>query len=299
MINNNTNTQLTDASLGGARPVAIVLADELVGQELNEIFGKIELASLMIAGRSVIEHVLSELQDLNFDQCIVLAGNNAASIQEMVGNDGRWGMTLTVMNYARSTEQILHEFKSLSEENGLLVVEASTIRGHCLKEFLTRANQSEYSLLEARDQVGRVGISLLKPTPASFVINPMPITIESLSVNSLDSAQDFHRANFDLVSGVFRGLEPGVVVNNQHGRRQHWSSHVSRGVSGDWPKVMIDRRCQVGRKAFLNAVILNPDVYVEGRASLDNTIVMPNSVISSAHKISNSIVNRGTVFQLN
>ncbi len=298
MKNNKPKAPLKNRSLNETKPVAIVLADTLVGEELREIFGNVELASLMIAGRSVLEHVLIELQDLNFDQCIVLAGSNAAGIQEMVGSDGRWGMTLTVMNYARSTEQILSEFKSLSEESGLLVIEASKLRGHCLREFLSEAQRSEYSLLEARDGAGAIGLSLLKPTLASFVINPMPIVIESMKINNLSSAQDFHKANFDLMSGAFVGLEPSVVVNNQFGRRQHWSSHVSKGVSGNWSDVMIDKRCQIGRQALLNTVILNQDVYVESRASLDNTIVMPNSVISSTHRISNSIINKGAVFQL-
>lgn len=280
------------------RPVAIVLADGLVGDELSEIFGETELASLVIAGRSVIEHVLIELQDLNFEQCIVLAGKNAQSIQHMVGNDGRWGMTLNVMNYACSSEQVLTEFKSLSDESGLLVIEANKVRCYCINDFLTQADASEYSLLEAKDSRGGLGISLLKPTNASFIINAMPIVFDAIQVNRLLSAQEFHRANFDLISGVFGGLEPSVVFNSQYGRRQHWSSHVAKEVSCGWDHVMIERRCQVGRHATLRSVILNHDVYVDDSTQLDNTVVMPNSVVSCSHAIANSIIHDGNVFEL-
>ena len=280
------------------RPIAIVLADRVVDEQLKQIFGNTEVASLTVAGRTVIEHILIELQDLNFDQCIVLAGNNAQSIQDMVGDDGRWGMTLTVMNYACSAEQILREFKSLSEESGLIVIEANKLRGRCIGEFLEQASQSEYSLLEATSNQGPVGVSLLKPTKANFIINAMPILIESMRINPLSSADDFHRANFDLVSGRFKGLEPSVSVNNQFGRRQHWSSHVSKDVSGNWADVMIEERCKVGQRALLNSVILHKDVYIEERAQLDNTVVMPNSLITAASPISNSIIHNDTVFQL-
>ncbi len=287
-----------DRTRSERRPAAIILADALVGDELLEIFGEVEAASLMIAGRTVIEHILLELQDVGLDQCIVLAGKNANSIQEMVGNDGRWGMTVNVMTYSRSKAQVLKEFKSLSEASGLLVIEANKVRSHCIEKFWNQAICSDYSLLEAHDHLGPVGMTLLKPTQADFIINAMPIVLNSILVNSLETARDFHRANFDLMTGDFDGLEPSVVINNQYGRRQHWSSHVAKGVSGNWLDVMIDKHCQVGRKATLNSVILNHNVYVEDRAYLDNSVVMANSVITASKPIVDSIIFNDTVFEL-
>ncbi len=284
----------TDKSL----PTAIVLADQLVSGELHEIFGGIESASLVLAGKTLIEHILLELQELNFDQCIVLAGENAGSVQTLVGSDGRWGMTVTVMNYSRTVEQVLREFKSLSDENGLLVLEANLLRSTCVNEFLSRAFDSEYTLLEAQDAKGLAGITLLKPTKADFVTNAMPISIDSMRVNSLSSAKDFHQANFDIIAGVYQGLEPAVVINTQVGRRQHWTSHVSKGVRCDWQNVMIDKHCQVGKRASLQSVILNHDVYVEDKAQIQKTIVMPNSIISAKYPIVNAIIHRDAVFQL-
>ncbi len=280
------------------RPVVIVLADKVASEELVEIFGAIETSSLVVAGRTIAEHVLMELRDLCFEQCIILAGDNAECVQRMVLHNGGWGMTTNVMSYARRTEDVLREFKSLSDESGLLVIEADRLRGHCLENFLDTARHSEYSLLEAFNDLGSLGITLLKPTKADFIINAMPIVMESVRVNALTNAPDFHRANFDIVSGKYEGLEPSVMINSLYGRRQHWSSHVSNGVCGNWHEVMIDERCQVGRQAHLNSVILNHDVYVEDRACLDNTVVMSNSSISASQPIENAIIHNGSVFQL-
>lgn len=279
-------------------PTAIVLADKLAGVEVLEVFGAIEAASLVVAGKSVIEHVLQELQELRFQQCIVLAGRNAEQVLKLVGNDGRWGMTVNVMQYLCSTEQVLREFKSVGSDHGLLVIEADKLRGFCIQEFLRRAYLNEHTLLEAQCSGQLPGLTLLKPTKADFVIDAAPIELPDVRINVLNTARDFHQANFDLMAGKFRGLEPSVLINRQVGRRQHWSSHVSRGVDGNWSEVMIEKHCQVGREVRLNSVILNHDVYVEDNACLDHTIVMPNSMVSGEHDFIDSIINAGTVFQL-
>ncbi|GGZ99835.1 hypothetical protein GCM10008090_05610 [Arenicella chitinivorans] len=293
---NVTSTQNEACEYGA--PTAIVLADKLPGQEIVEVFGEIEAASLVVAGKSVVEHVLQELQELKFQQCIVLAGNNAEQVLKRVGNDGRWGMTVNVMQYACSTEQVLREFKSVGGEHGLLVIEADKLRGFCVAEFLRLAHMNEHTLLQAQSAGHRPGLTLLKPSKADFVINSMPIELPGVKVNLLHTARDFHQANFDLMAGKFHGLEPSVLVNRQVGRRQHWSSHVSRGVAGNWSDVMIEKHCQVGREVRLNSVILNRDVYVEDHACLDHTIVMPNSMVSAEQVLTDSIIHAGTVFQL-
>jgi len=280
------------------RPTAIILADKPVSQEIEEIFGPIEAASLVVAGHSLVEQVLLELQELAFEQVIVLAGSNSQEIADLAGDGSRWGMTVNVMTYSCSTDQILSEYKSMSEPHGLLVIEAHQLRSFCVGQFLAQADESEYSLLEAHDNIGAVGLTLLKPTQADFVINAMPVVLDSVVVNPLETARDFHQANFDLVSGVYAGLEPSVAINRKQGRRQHWSSHVCSSVNGDWAGVMIDRHCQVGHKVSLNSVIVNHDVYIEDRAELDTTIVMANSIVPAKRALNDSIVHQGVVFQL-
>lgn len=279
-------------------PTAIILADQPLDEGLKAIFGETEKSSLIIAGHSVIDHLLMELRDLNFKQCIILAKESAQYLQEKLGKTKRWGMTITVMELSISKEQVLREYKSMSEPHGLLVFEMDRLRNHCVQDFLDKASVCEYSLVEGVSSGNRSGITLLKNTSADFIINAMPIELEQLRMTSLATVRDFHQANFAVVSGLYAGLEPSVQHNTRFGRRQHWASRVHKSSNVIEQDLMIERRCQIGRKATLDSVILNHDVFIEHNALLENTIVMSNSVVSNQQPIRNAIVNDGVVFQV-
>ena len=284
----STNTQ----------PVAIILADKPLTTDLQTIFGQQDLSSLMVAGNTVIEHVLMELQDLKIRECIVLARQNASQIQTLIGDTRRWGINITVMNYSLSKEQVLREYKSLSSTSGLLIVEVDRLRSRCLEQFLSQAKLSDYSLLEAEYAGQALGITLLKANDSNFIINAMPIELDKIVVNQLSTIQDFHQANFDVVISLFPGLEPSVQINTTVGQRQHWSSHVHTQPKPYKQDVMIERHCRVGKDVSLQSVILNHDVYVEKNARLKNTIVMPNAIISARQPIRNAVINGDMVYQV-
>ncbi len=278
------------------QPVAIILADKPLSSDLNTIFGQQDLSSLMIAGNTVIEHLLMELQDLKIQECIVLARHNASQIQTLIGDTRRWGINITVMNYTLSKEQVLREYKSLSAPNGLLIIEVDRLRSRCLANFLDQAERSDYSLLEAKSAGQTLGVTLLKDNDADFIINAMPIELDDIVVNGLSTVSDFHRANFDVVVSLFPGLEPSVQMNSTSGQRQHWASQVHTPAVPYKSDVMIDRHCRVGKDVSLQSVILNHDVYVEKNAHLENSIVMPNAIISANHPIKNAIIEGDTLY---
>lgn len=281
-----------------SQPTAIILADHALQGDLKTIFGENEIASLIVAGVTILDHVLMELRDLGFEQCIVLAKHSAKKLQARFGRSHRWGMVITVMEYALSKEQVLREYKSLSEPNGLLVLEMDRLRSHCVKSMLDMANQSEYLLFDGVVAGEMAGITLLKHTDADFIINAQPLELVGASINTMRDCSDFHRANFDIVSGVYDGLEPSVQSNSQFGLRQHWASHVHKNSELSAKDNMIERRCQVGSQAKLDSVILNHDVFIESKATVKNSIVMPNSIISNQMPIKDAIVNDGRVFQV-
>jgi len=280
------------------KPVAIILADKPLSSNLETIFGKQDMSSLMIAGNTIIEHVLMELQDLKIQECIVLARQNADQVQTLIGDTRRWGINITVMNYSLTKDQVLREYKSLSSPNGLLIVEVDRLRSRCIERFLSQSEVSDYSLLEARTAEQRLGITLLKANDSDFIINAMPIELNDVTINFLHTTKDFHQANFDIVVNNFPGLEPSVQINSTIGQRQHWASHVRsqpKHYNGD---IMIDRHCMVGKGVSLKSVILNHDVYVEKHARLENTVVMPNAIISAQLPIKNAIINEDMVYSI-
>jgi len=280
------------------RPTAIILADHTLQGDLKAVFGESETSSLIVAGFTILDHLIMELRDLGFEQCIILAKRSAKSLQARFGRSKRWGMTITIMDFVLSTEQVLREYKSLSEPNGLLVFEMDRLRSHCVKNFLEKAEESEYTLIDGVVDGEKVGISLLKHSNADFIINSMPLELDNINISPMLDCRDFHRSNFDIVSGAYKGLEPSVQYNSQYGLRQHWASHVHKKSDLSQTNNMIERRCEIGKRASLDTVILNHDVYIEGKAKLKNSVVMPNSIISNQMPIKDAIVNEGRVFQV-
>jgi len=280
-------------------PTAVILADHSLSGSLKTVFGDSDTSSLMIAGFSILDHCLMELQDLGFEQCIILATHNAKQLQARFGRTNRWGMTITIIDVALSREQVLREYKSLSEPNGMLVIEMDRLRSHCVKSYLEKCDESEYSLLEGITNNKRLGLTLLKNTDADFIINTHCIDLDDVTINRINDCQDFHRANFDIVDGVYNGLEPSVQHNSQTGLRQHWASHVHKRTKLVPDHNMIERHCQLGSRASLDSVILNHDVYIESRTKLKNTVVMPNAIISNQIPIKDAIINEGRVYQIN
>ena len=207
-------------------------------------------------------------------------------------------MTINVMKLSLNKEQALREYKSLSEPNGLLVIEMNQLRSHCIEDFLNQAQKSDYLLLEGIASENRAGITLLKSTTSSFIINPMPIHLSKLKVNSLITSHDFHCANFDVVSGVYAGLEPSVQHNSNIGRRQHWASYTHKRSELKKDNLMIEKHCRIDKNSTLDSVILNHDVFIAQNTSLKNTIVMPNTIIAKKHTIKNAIVNNGNVYMV-
>ena len=280
------------------QPTAIVLASQVLESNLRTVFGRQETASLMIAGATVIEHILLELQDLSFSQCIVLAGDNANDIYRLATGSQHWGMNIEVMSSALDKDQILREFKSMSEPNGLLLIEADKLRSHSVKQFLEICDSTDYLLYEGVNRSEKLGLSYLKPSSASFIINAKSIQMNQIKVSSLRSIRDFHQANLDLIKGCYTGLESSVSSHAIGNQLQHWSANVHKRAQVNHKGVMIDKRCRVGRHVNLNSVVLNRDVYVDRNTQLNNAIVMPHTVIPANHNISNAIIRGENVYQL-
>jgi NDP-sugar pyrophosphorylase family protein len=280
-----------------SNPVAIILTNHSVTQGFNTVFGVKEVASLNIAGLTIIEHILMELQDLQIKQCFILANDGAEHMQSLVGNEKRWGMDIQVMKYSINKEQVLREFKPLADPDGLLVIEADKLRGHTLQQFLDKTKQTDFNLHNAVSNGIDLGITLLKYCNADFIINSMPIELDGVSVCAMNSLRDFHRANFSLIEGKFQGLAPSVQKYKNTGRLQHWESFVHRDCTLH-SSVMIGGQCRVGKNASLTSVVLNEGVFVEKNAILKNAIVMPKSSIPTYQVIENAIVSNNVAYQI-
>jgi len=207
-------------------------------------------------------------------------------------------MNIEVMSSPLRKEEILREYKSMSEPNGLLLIEANKLRSHSVKQFLEVCNNTDYLLYDAVNSNDKLGLTYLKPSSASFIINPKLVELNQVKLSPLRNIQDFHQANIELIKGKYTGLDSSVSYQSIGNRLQHWSAKVHKRTRVEKLSVMIDRRCRVERHVNLNSVVLNRDVYVDRNTTLDNTIVMPDTIIPANHSISNAIIHGENVYRL-
>lgn len=281
-----------------AMPAAIVLADQRLKEGLREVFGDTETASLSVAGHTVVEHLLMELQEIGVKDCIVLASGNATSIYQSVKAVSKWGMAIEVYDFAITAEQALNEFKSLSEASGMLVISADRLRGRCVESFIEKSNASDHSVHEAFSQTESLNMFYQKPTTSSLAIIPKPVIIDNVKVNNLCGAREFHRANFEVLSGAFNGLGCVVKSNEPSDGFYHWSSSVDRSVKIANSQVMVGERCRVEKGVSLDTVVINHDVFVDRDIQLQNSVVMSDTIVSGRRNISNALVVGDSVYQV-
>lgn len=279
-------------------PVAIVLADQRLKEGLLDVFGDTETASLSVAGHTVVEHLLMELQEIGVKDCIVLASGNAASIYKSVNAVSKWGMSIEVYDFSITPEQALNEFKSLSEDSGLLVISADRLRGRCVEQFIEKSNACEYTLHEAFTNGQRLNMFYQKPSTSKIAMSPKPLLIDNIRVNNLCGTKAFHLANFEVLSGKYDGLNCAVKTKVPSDGFYHWSSSVDRGVNIINSQVMVGERCRVEKGVSLDNVVINNDVFVDRDIQLQNAVIMSDTIVSGRHNIRNALVVGDTVFQV-
>lgn len=279
-------------------PAAIVLADQQLSSGLNDFFGDAEIASLSVAGHTVVEHLLMELQEIGVKDCIVLASGNAASIYTSVKSVSKWGMSIEVYDFSITAEQALNEFKSLSEVSGLLVISADRLRGRCVKTFIELSKVSSESALEAFSNDTSLSMFYQKPTTSKVAIIPKPLIVNNVKVNNLSCVVEFHRANFEVLSGAFNGLGCAVKSKSPSQGFYHWSSSVDRGVNIVNEQVMVGERCRVEKGVSLDKVVINNDVFVDRGIQLQNSVIMSDTIVSGRKNIINALVVGDSVYQV-
>ena len=183
---------------GLSLPIVVLLADEIVSDDLKAVYGHMCKASLEIEGKSLLDRSLEELHDLGIEQCIILAGTNAYELSDELDRALYPKMNITIFHYKRALSQVLREFKNLSEPSGMLVLSVSYLLNQHIGVFLSSAEQSEYTLLQAVCEEGNCGLTLLKPTDAEYVQNAMPITIDEFIISKLDTLAELNEVNFNL-----------------------------------------------------------------------------------------------------
>lgn len=275
-------------------PVVIIMAGNRHAA-LLPIKSGIADCELPVAGRCLLEYCLMELMALGIKQSFIIANENAVNIQSLVGGGERWGMNIEVMQYRTSESEILKNFASLSEPDGLLVVDANKLRGYCMHEFISRARKSKSYLLRARVKRQGLGLTYLKGAGKKKSDKILQLGNAVIAINHMQTLQDYHRANLDVIKGCYAGLVPNAKEGEFIFKHHHTFVHKQTKVMND---VMVGEHCHVSKGAFLSDVVLNGDVYIDSQSRLHNSVVLPKTYIGKKLQIKNAIVCPDKIIQI-
>jgi hypothetical protein len=284
---------------------ALLFADR-PGRALRPLSNRTAAALLPVAGKPLVVHALEALAAAGVKRVLVVVSPHAEAVTAALGGGERWGMTL---EWASSLEN--ESADAVEQRLGTrLAGEYLSLRGDVLFTPFLSAFLEGAAKLAGAPSVAAVlggaatGVRLVRagaPRPLGLLGDPEAregwrdpagtavVEVEGAVFSAVESLAAFHRASLDAAAGRFPGLVvPGqeVAVGVRTGRRTRLPLRTVRA----WP-VFAGDRCRVDAEAeLLGEVVLCDDVYVDRRASLKSTVVLPHSYVGELVELENAIV---------
>lgn len=279
---------------------ALVLADR-PGAALLPLTNRTCAALLPVLGKPILEHALEDLVTAGVSDIRIAVSPHADSVERLIGAGERWGVRIGYVPLRESDPSAAALDRVADDGGEWLVLRGDVLRAPCLAAFLRGAATVAGPCVGA---VGAadvdLGIRLLRERSAStsgvpgdpeqtWIMPSASVTIREAMLSRLDSLAAFHGAALDAVAGRFAGLIPAgheVAVGVTVGRR----SRVPLRAVRAWP-VFVGGNCQVDSDAELvGPVSLADDVVVDRRATLERTVVLPQSYVGELVELRDAIV---------
>ncbi len=287
---------------------ALLFADR-PGTALRPLTLRTAAALLPVAGKPLVVHALEALAAAGVKRVLVVVSPHAEAVTAALGGGERWGMSL---EWASSLEN--ESADAVEQRLGArLPGEFLSVRGDVLftpflagflAEAAKRPDAPTVAAVTAVEGGTATGVRLVRagaPRPLGLLGDPEAreawrdpdgtavVEAEGAVFSAVESLAAFHRACLDAAAGRFPGLfVPGqeVAVGVRTGRRTRLPLRAVRA----WP-VFAGDRCRVDVEAeLLGDVVLCDDVYVDRRASLKSTVVLPHSYVGELVELENAIV---------
>ncbi len=272
----------------------LLKANHPVG-ELAELQRGVTLASLPIAGRSLLERTLEAIAVLDLDKVTVAVPEEADGAFRLVAGGERWGVKASVvpMRVDESLGVAISRHRWLSRK-GLLVVSADRLRDFSLADALAalqaEAGSSSRGLICATS-----GLCWL-PAPEDAE-PPRTVDISSGEVLKLDSARAYHQAVLAVSRDehkhlTLRGRQQAVGLRHGYMTRVHPRS-LRTGTS------FVGNHCRVHPSCRLDGtVVLEHGVRVGRMTRIENSIVLSETVVGEHLEIRNAIVAGNTLIRI-
>ncbi len=270
----------------------VIILDSMTFDEGASLIDAGGQLNWLYAGKPMVNHIVDELASIGTQTVLLLSDDKAPFLYKSLLNVFRWDtrMTIEAFNYQLTKDEVLMNFAGLAAESGLLIIESHRLRSHSIQAFLNRAYQEQNGLIEAVANGERVGLTLVK-VPNATKENLNQIELDGVRTAKQTSVTAFHKTNFEVLNGKFRGLLPRIKArdNKISTLIQHRHSHLHHSVKRQG-QLFIEGDTVVQRGGVLHDVILNKNCFIEPGVSMKNCIVLPNTRVRRDSQFKNSVI---------
>lgn len=252
------------------------------------------VSSLPVAGKSLFEHVLEAVVELEADQITIAASGNVVELRQIVSDGERWGIAVNIIS-ARTNEKArdIHLRCVNLHKHDLLVVPCDRIY---IDTFDT-LKQSLQALTSENEGVhcAQSGLTLLPP--GVDMLSVTSIDNPDKKVHKIHDVQGYHSANLAAVDGELgnlklRGKQEAIGLRQGYMTRFHPRS-VHSG------HVFVGNHCRVHSTCKLSGpVMLNHGVSVDRMTVIENSVILDNTVVGEHLHVKDSIVSGNTIIRV-
>lgn len=236
---------------------ALVLADRL-GKELLPLTKKACVALLPVAGKPVLEYAIESLINSGVSDITFVISADAENVEKTFGAGARWGIRF---NYILSRGEE-HPYDIIQHINN--TEEYLVLRGDILaNEIISKTCNKGTAKSELDEFCWRK--------------------------NSLESLKSFHQANLDVIAGKYDKLiVPGreFALGLKIGRKSQISPQsLKQGIA------VVGSNCRIHPQAeLLDQVVISDNVIIDRAATIESSVILPNTYIGEFVEIKNAIV---------
>ena len=240
---------------------ALVLADR-IGKELLPLTKKTCVALLPVAGKPVLEYAIESLINSGVSDITLVISADAENVEKIFGAGARWGVRFNYI-LTRGEEHPYDIIQRINNQDDYLVLRGDILSNEIISQTCN------------------------KDTPKSELDDFC--WIKEKYINKLDSLKSFHQTNLDVIAGKFDNLIiPGreLALGLKIGRKSQISPQsLKQGIA------FVGSNCRVHPQAeLLDQVVISDNVIIDRAATIESSVILPNTYIGEFVEIKNAIV---------
>lgn len=271
----------------------LVTANHAYGP-LQRLCGDGTLTNLPIAGKSLLEHLLEAVVELQVEQILIAASGDVVGTRSVVSDGERWGVSVNVVS-AKTNESATEIYKRCStlHDRRVLIVPCDRIY---ISTFEHMKNQlTDCAGAEEGVYCTESGLIMLPPNADISLTR----RVENLlsSTHPIQDVVGFHSANLAAVNGELGAIR---LSGSQKavGLRQGYMTRIHpRSVASG--HVYVGNQCHIHSTCKLSGpVVISHGVSIDRMTIIENSVVLDNTIIGEHLHVKDSIVFGRTIMRV-